>query len=390
MELRAGYKRTEVGVIPEDWEVRSLGSLAAISSGGTPRRDRPGYWNGTVPWVTTSQVDLGVITEVQEFITQEGLRHSAAKLMPQGTLVLALYGQGKTRGKVAVLGIEAATNQACATISIPSPVLRGFAYHNLSRRYHEIRSLSNSGSQENLSGAIIRSILLAIPSESEQRAIAEALGDVDALIRSLDQLIAKKRDLKQAAMQQLLTGRQRLPGFAGVWRTLTFSQVATRLNLKAFQVTASEYSPFGLVPIVDQGSTPIAGFTDRMEKCFRPPEGGVVVFGDHTCITKFVDFDFAVGAEGVQVIAAREHHRTRFLAYLLEEKPVPSTGYNRHFKFLLEMQFGMPPLDEQRAIAEVLSDLDAELTALEARRDKTHALKQGMMQALLTGRIRLV
>ena len=162
------------------------------------------------------------------------------------------------------------------------------------------------------------------------------------------------------------------------------------MNTKEHQVQTSEYQTTGIFPIVDQGKEPIVGFSDRIDKCFHCPKDGVVIFGDHTCIVKFVDFDFVVGADGTQILAAKPDHCTRFHAFQLQNSGIPTTGYNRHFKFLKERSFISPPIPEQTAIAAVLSDIDAEIAALEARRDKTRALKQGMMQELLTGRTRLV
>lgn len=156
------YKRTDVGLIPNSWDVKPLRDLAAISSGGTPSRARADYWNGDVPWITTSQVNFSRIECAEEFISNEGLQNSAAKLLPAGTLLLALYGQGKTRGKVGILGIEAATNQACAAIDIKRDVSPNFLLHFLTSRYDAIRGMSNGGSQDNLNSGIVCALLRCI------------------------------------------------------------------------------------------------------------------------------------------------------------------------------------------------------------------------------------
>jgi type I restriction enzyme S subunit len=231
---------------------------------------------------------------------------------------------------------------------------------------------------------------LPIPTAPEQHAIATVLSDTDALIESLDRLIAKKRDVKQATMQQLLTGKTRLPGFSGKWEVKRFDCVVSRLNGKVHQIETSDYQPTGKYPVVDQGKQAVIGFSDREDKRFHCPNGGVIVFGDHTCIVKFVDFDFLVGADGTQLLCGKLGQNTRFHAYQLQYRGIEPTGYNRHFKLLKEREFLAPSPVEQRAIATILSDLDAEIAALEARRDKTRALKQGMMQELLTGKTRLV
>ncbi len=194
----------------DEWEMRRLSEIAEVSSGGTPSRANPEYWNGTIPWVTTSEVDFRTVEQTTQYISHEGLKNSAAKLLPPGTLLMALYGQGKTRGKVAILGIEGATNQACAAISLSPEACREYVFYCLVNQYEEIRSLSNIGNQENLSGALVRSIEVPLPCISEQRAIACVLSDLDAEHAALEARRDKTRALKQAMMQELLTGRIRL------------------------------------------------------------------------------------------------------------------------------------------------------------------------------------
>ncbi len=134
-----GYKLTEVGVLPEGWGLKNLGELATVSSGGTPSRKVETYWNGDIPWVTTTQIDFGIINISEQFITDEGLKNSAAKMYKKGTLLMAMYGQGKTRGKVGVLNIDASINQACAAISLFDKKLLGFVLFYLSSQYDLIR-----------------------------------------------------------------------------------------------------------------------------------------------------------------------------------------------------------------------------------------------------------
>jgi type I restriction enzyme, S subunit len=229
-----------------------------------------------------------------------------------------------------------------------------------------------------------------VPKPLEQRAIAAVLSDVDALLARLDRLIAKKRELKQATMQWLLTRRIRLPGFVGKWEAQPFGRVLRRLNAKGHQIQTSEYRGTGRYPVVDQSGMLVVGYSDEGDKRLRCPEGGVIVFGDHTCVVKFVNFDFLVGADGTQILKGVPGQSTRFHAYQLEYRGIEPTGYNRHFKLLQEHNLSVPTLSEQNAIVAVLADMDTEIEALTARHDKTRALKQAMMQELLTGRTRLV
>jgi hypothetical protein len=168
-----------------------------------------------------------------------------------------------------------------------------------------------------------------------------------------------------------------------------FDALFRRINAKDKQILATEIREQGDLPVVDQGQAHIAGYTNNLSKRFTPPPGGVIVFGDHTRTEKFVDFDFAIGADGTQLLAARGENDTRFLAFLLAAQEIPNTGYNRHFKFLKELTLSGLPLPEQQAIAAALSDADGVVAGLERVIAKKRLIKQGAMQDLLTARRRL-
>jgi type I restriction enzyme, S subunit len=384
-DVPPGYKRTEVGVIPEDWRVFPLGSLATVSAGGTPSRTNPAYWGGDIPWVTTAQVNFNTITSADEFITKRGLEESAAKLESPSTLLIALYGQGPTRGRVAILGIKAATNQACAAIAVNSNLSPFFLFHYLSGHYENIRGLSNKGNQANLNGALVKAFPVAVPSLPEQRAIAAALGDVDALIAALDALIAKKRAVKQAAMHQLLTGTTQLPGFSGEWEVRRIGNLAPLQ--RGFDLPTSQLRP-GPHPVVY--SNGVMNYHNQ-----AIVKGPGVITGRSGTIGKvhFVEKDYwphntalwvtSFGGNDPKFVYYLYTHLD--LARFLSGSGVPTL--NRNDVHIHEVACPSPA--EQRAIAAVLTDMDAEITALEQRRDKTKQIKQGMMQQLLTGRVRL-
>ncbi|MBX9835572.1 MAG: restriction endonuclease subunit S [Burkholderiaceae bacterium] len=192
-----------------DWENSSLGAVFSTTSGGTPSRSEAGYWDGEIPWVTTSLVNSGVITEAEEYISEEGLKNSSAKLLPKGTVLIAMYGQGKTRGQVALLSVEAATNQACAAILPKEGVNPYFVFLNLAGRYEELRKLSNSGGQENLSQGLIRDFSFAYPvDETEQQRIADCLTSLDTLITTATQELEALKTHKKGLMQQLFPSAQ--------------------------------------------------------------------------------------------------------------------------------------------------------------------------------------
>ena len=187
-----------------EWVSDSLSTIFETTSGGTPSRTEKAYWNGKIPWITTSLVNFQVIFGAEEFITAEGLANSSAKLFPKGTVLMAMYGQGKTRGQVALLGIEAATNQACVAILPRKDIDPYFVFTNLAGRYDEIRGMSNSGGQENLSQGLVREIPFAFPQDdAEQQKVTSCLSSLDALITAEAQKLEALKTHKNGLMQQL-------------------------------------------------------------------------------------------------------------------------------------------------------------------------------------------
>ena len=393
MELKKGYKRTEVGVIPEDWDVAPLADLCRSICDGTHLTPR--YVNQGIPFYSVENVTSNDFSNTK-FISELEHARLVKRCKPERGDILMTRITAGVLGATRILDwdVNASIYVSLALLKPNARVAPEYLY-----RYSQSSAFIRDVEKRALLNATPKKINMqdigAIPipaprSVGEQRAIAKALGDVDSLLGALEKLITKKRDLKQAAMQQLLTGQTRLPGFTGEWGNTSFGSALRKVNAKEHQIKTTEYQTTGSFPVVDQGKDLVVGFSDREDKRFHCPEGGVIVFGDHTCIVKFIDFDFVVGADGTQILAPNVGHSARFHAYHLQHRGIATTGYNRHFKFLKERPFDALPLEEQTAIADVLSDMDAEIAALEQRLVKTRALKQGMMQELLTGKTRLI
>ena len=204
--VQPGYKKTEIGTIPEDWSCRALGEFCVAYSGGTPTTSIRDYYGGNIPWITSSDLNQGNIESVSGRITPLGLENSSAKMVNPNSLLIALY--GATAGTTAITRISGAINQAVLAI-IPKSGSTAFIYQYLQLKKDWIIKTFTQGGQPNLSGEIVKLLIIPTPNESEQSFIAAALSEMDLLIRSLDQLITKKRNIQQAAMQQLLTGQYR-------------------------------------------------------------------------------------------------------------------------------------------------------------------------------------
>ena len=206
-------KQTEIGPVPESWEVCKVGNVAKIQSGGTPTREIAENWNdGTIPWVKTGEINYCVIHDTEEKITPAGLANSAARLFPKGTLLMAMYGQGITRGRVGLLGIEAATNQACASIT-PTDEKRIssiFLYYSFEYHYEDLRKLGHGANQRNMNAALIRGFPLMFPKSDEQIAIVSALNSLDEKHVLHERKKTQLQDLFRILLHELMTAKTRV------------------------------------------------------------------------------------------------------------------------------------------------------------------------------------
>lgn len=200
-------KQTEIGEIPESWNFVKIGDISKINSGGTPSRNKPEYWNGNIPWVKTGEINYGIITDTEEKITKEGLENSSAKIIPRGTILMAMYGQGITRGKVAILGINATINQACAAILLQNDIFVEYVFYFLSWNYEKIRLLGYGANQTNLNSMIIKSMDIPLPIYEEQKEIADILKSCDRKIQALEKEISLTDELFHATLEELMTGK---------------------------------------------------------------------------------------------------------------------------------------------------------------------------------------
>lgn len=396
LRVRPGYKQTEVGVIPEDWDVRMFADVAALERGkfsARPRND-PKYYGGDIPFIQTGDVtnSNGDITSFSQTLNDTGLKVS--KLFPRDTLFFTI---AANIGDVGFTSFDTACPDSLIAITPNRQVDKRWLYHELKGRKKSFEGLATQNAQLNINLEKLRPYPLPIPPQAEQRAIAAALSDVDALLAKLDQFIAKKRDLKQAAMQQLLTGQTRLPGFSGEWEVKPLGDVAEIVMGQS--PSSSNYNAKGLgLPLI-QGNADIANrktirriFTTEITKRGKSGDILMSVRAPVGEISR-AEFDVCLG----RGVCAIRYVNDFMYHYLISQEPSwarlskGSTFDSVNSADVKALEVYLPnDAEEQTAIATVLTDMDAELAALEARRDKTRALKQGMMQELLTGRIRLV
>lgn len=388
--------------IPSDWEVKELGKISKVTSGGTPSRERKDFWNGNIPWITTSLIDFNEIETAEEYITEEGLRNSFAKLFPKGTLLMALYGQGVTRGKTAILKIDAATNQACASIAIDDKFVdKDYIFQYLISKYDDIRKLSNTGNQENLNGKLVKSIKLNLPPLPEQRAIARVLSAWDKAIQKTEKLLAQKELRKKWLMQQLLTGKKRLQGYNGEWKEYKLEHFIDEYKQKpssedSFEVLTSAKS--GLMKQTDYyGDNRITNREDADYNVIPPnyltyrsrSDDGLFTFNKNDLgITGLISGYYPVftikNGNIAFILMYINYYRQKLTKYAIGTSQLVLA-----INALKEAKFNLPNQEEQTAIAQVLQAADKEISLLKTKAEKLREQKKGLMQVLLTGKKRL-
>jgi type I restriction enzyme S subunit len=415
------YKQTEVGVIPADWLIRPIGEIAALSSGTTPPRalhDRY-YTNGTVPWVKTLDLNNRSIHTTQERVTDVALHETSLLQYPIGTVLVAMYGGFGQIGRTGILRLSAAVNQALCAVQVDRrQLLPDYLLRVLNFRILYWRNVASSSRKDpNISSNDIRAFPLPLPPTlAEQEAIATALSDADGLIESLEQLIAKKRQIKHGTMQELLTGKQRLPGFSGKWETKRLGDLGATYG----GLTGKTKVDFGI------GTARYITFLNVMNNVridLRQVDNVVVRVGEYQNAVRKGDLFFNGSSETPQEVGmcsvlleevdnlylnsfcfgyrlfGNDDADRMFLTYylrsdvgrqLLFSLAQGATRHNLSKAALMAVLIKLPSLLEQSAIAAILSDMDTEIAALEAKLAKARQVKQGMMQELLTGRIRLV
>jgi type I restriction enzyme S subunit len=398
MEVKPGYKQTEMGVIPEEWEVQSLGSFCEIvaardlvkanyASTNDGRHPFPIYSNaltnkGLYGYSSSHQYEPDKIT-----VTARGdIGHAVYR----STRFCAI-------GRLLVMSSKRACDLRFVTEFINTFV--DFA-------------LESTGVPQLTAPQISNYTVALPPTKVEQEAIAEALSDADALIESLEQLLAKKRQLKQGAMQGLLTGKKRLPGFRGEWEVVKSDDIGRFRGGSGFPTkfqgaTSGEYPFFKVSDMNNEGNeTFMETANNYISEALRKQLGAIAFPRDSIVFAKV---GAAVFLERKRILAQAscldnnmaafvldpDRAACRFIHYVLlntklgdlvSTTALPSLSGS----VLAAIELVLPSLAEQAAIAAILRDMDAEIATLEAKLAKARQLKQGMMQELLTGRIRLV
>lgn len=399
-------KSTDVGEIPVDWQVAEAGDIGRFKGGSGFPLTYQGQQHGEHPFFKVSDMSSPdntiALKRAIHYISDNARRALGAYLFPKNTIVFAKVGAAIFLERKRMLEQPSCIDNNMAGFVVSSPDVEfRYIYHFLTS--YKLGSLVSVTALPSLNGGVLKRIKVPLPPKAEQALVAEALDDADALIESLEQLIAKKRAVKQGAMQDLLSGRRRLPGFGAEWQEVKFGAFAS-LRKERIDPRVAGRQPFCVeLEHVGQGTGRLEGFSEAGENSSLKAvfKEGDVLFGklraylrkywladrEGVCSTEF----WVLIPQGGKVTSTYLYQLVQTDAFV----EVASLGYGTHmprsdWSSVNEIEFSIPQIDEQEAIGRVLGDMDAELDALELRLQKARQIKQGMMQELLTGRVRLV
>ena len=410
--IRAGYKQTEVGVIPEGWDILSLGAVCDVRDG---THESPRFFRQGVPFVTSKNIidgrlDLKNVSYISE---QDAAEFNRRSQVDRNDILMSMIG---TIGSAVLVDQKPTFCIKNVALIKPQQIDPEFLIQLIkSPQFQEyLASSLEGGIQKFVALGTLRQLAIPAPKLPEQHAIAKALGDVDDLIGALDQLIGKKRDLKQTAMQQLLTGKERLPGFHSKWDDCQIRDIAdvktgpfgSSLHERDYVndgtpiITVEHLDEFGVL----HSNLPMVSEADRQRLKAYALEEDDIVFSrvgsiDRNALIRSAEVGWLFSGRLLRLRLDRKKVFAPYLSYQFHGEvfksrvrsvAVGQTMPSLNTQILNGIDVVLPPLSEQTAIAAVLTDMDAEITALEKRRDKTHTLQQGMMQELLTGKIRLI
>lgn len=398
-------------MLPEGWHRSTLGEIARISSGGTPDRAEPSYWGGDIPWVTTGEIQFNTITDTAEKITQDGLKNSSAKLFPPGTLLMAMYGQGKTRGQMAKLAIEASTNQNSAAILLNEGHEPDFYFQYLSSQYENIRDFGHSGGVSHLNAGLLRQIPVPVAPPAEQRRIAQILSIWDQAIAATERLLANSAKQKRKLMSTLLLGKHRLHGHTKSWLYVDFDSVFERVRRKNTVANGNVLTisgEHGLISQRDYFSKSVA--SDNLSSYTLLLRGDFAYNKSYSAgypmgaIKPLTRYDAGVVSSlylcfriREVVDASPEFFRHYFEAGLLNQEieGIAQEGARNHGLLnvsvvdFFKLRLHIPSGSEQRHIATVINAAEAKERNFAAQLGVLRVEKRSLMAQLLTGQRRV-
>jgi len=401
-EIKAGYKKTKLGWIPEDWEFKLLDEVSKRGSGHTPDKKKDEYYNGGIKWISladSSKLDKGLISETKNDISELGIKNSSAVIHKKNTVLLS---RDAGVGKSAVMYEDMAVSQHfIAWYTNESLCHYWFLYYLLQKNKREFERVAVGSTIKTIGLGYFKKLKIPLPPLPEQKKIADILSTWDKAIETTQALIQKLQLRKKGLMQQLLTGKKRLPGFEGEWEFVTLNSMITT---KSKKINPKEYESLRCIELehIEQETGRINGFINSLnQKSIKNQfEEGQVLFGKlRPYLRKFWRAEFSgVCSTEIWVLSILEDKLNQpFLFYFVQGhffnslanatsgSKMPRSDWN----YMRDFETKIPLESEQTAIAQVLTKADEEISQSQNYLEQLQEQKKGLMQQLLTGQRRV-
>jgi type I restriction enzyme S subunit len=368
------------------WEQYKLSDLFEKGgSGGTPLSTNPDYYNGNIPFLGISDItnSNGLILETEKYITVKGLDNSAAWIVPSGSISLAMYA---SVGKLAILGVNAATSQAFYNMVFNSDSVRDFVYHRLYKANSDSEwdKLISTGTQSNLNAEKVKEFEISIPNNDLE------ISKIGSLFRTLDNLITLHQrkyeqliNIKKSLLEKMFPAdgedkpKIRFKGFTDAWEQRKLGDVLQTLPFKAYLKSPEQDGEF---EIIQQGNAPIIGYANG-EPCKDYED--TVIFGDHTLSLYKPKSPFFVATDGVRIVKGFDNMDGNYLLPLLERNKPQSEGYKRYYSILADIDvFFTENHEEQSKIGEYFSDIDNLITLHQRKLEMLKNIKKSLLEKM--------
>lgn len=364
-----------------EWEKNILNDTCTIIGGGTPNSGKEEFWNGHIQWFTPTEIKMDYVSKSERTITELGLKKSSANFLPKGTILLT---SRATIGEVAIALNECTTNQGFQSLIVNKLYNNLFIFNWIKNNRYEFVRRANGSTFLEISKSEIGKIPIYIPTLPEQQKIASFFTAIDQKISQLKRKKTLLEQYKKGVMQKIFSQEIRFKDDNGQefpkWEKKKFKDCLVPLSTRNFQIKSTLFNPTGRYKVIDQGKELIAGYSDNDDLVFKNTP--IIVFGDHTTILKYIDFEFIVGADGTKLLKNKTGFDLKYLYYNLSFNNISQEGYKRHFSILSKVILQIPTFSEQTQIANFLSAIDVKINHTQKQIEKAEVWKKGLMQQM--------
>ena len=374
-----------------DWERKKLGDVAKITPGGTPSKNISNYWYPKeIPWLSSGEINKEIIFSTDDMISKEGFNNSSAKWIKQDSVLIALAGQGKTRGKVAINRIPLTTNQSIAGIEPSNEVYYKFLYHQLTKDYLKLRLVSSGdGSRGGLNKKLLNDYAVNLSSIDEQHKLGILLSRIDNTLQLHERKCEELTLIKKALLQKLFPKKEevrpevRYKNFSDAWEQRKLGEVLSYEQPGPYIVNSDNYDNKFNVPVLTAGKSFILGFTNEVKGIKKASESDpVIIFDDFTTGSHYVDFPFKVKSSALKILSkTNEKIDTKFIYEVLSRINYVPQSHERHWiSQFSKFNVMIPTSQEQEKVGNFLKQLDHLIALHQRKLEKLKQLKKFLLQ----------